>query len=124
MTELDRTDFIRLLNQLGESDDARVIAAAREIDQRLKAASTTWETLLTSAPARPAPANDGSRPTSAADGEDDTVLIDRLLANYSLSDDTRDMLAGFKDDIAHGEFTPSDRAYLRSLRDRLDKLRA
>jgi len=127
MPYLDRPNFIRLLDQLGNTNDADALAAARDIDRRVKAADVTWDALLRPPPGQdhdddaPAPAAMAALPPGEA--ADDTALIDQLLASHSLSSDTRDMLNDFKDDIRRGEFTTADRSYLRSLRDRLANAR-
>jgi hypothetical protein len=61
------------------------------------------------------------RPLAPGEAAADMALIDHLLANGKLSPDTREILTDFKTDIGHGEFTAADSAYLRSLRDRLQR---
>ena len=50
----------------------------------------------------------------------DAELIDNLLARGDLSEDTRDELEGYKQDIAEGEFTEADSQYLQALAKRLN----
>lgn len=124
MPHLNRDDFIRLLNQLGDGNDAEALAAAREVDRRVKASGSDWDALLSPPPGQadddaPAPA----RPLPPGEATDDAALIDHLLAGHDINADTREILTDLKADIAGGNFTASDRTYLRSLRDRLAKLR-
>ncbi|MSP87205.1 MAG: hypothetical protein EXQ92_00085 [Alphaproteobacteria bacterium] len=124
MPHLNRDDFIRLLNQLGDANDADALAAAREVDRRVKASGTGWDSLLSPPPGQadddaPAPAH----PLPPGEAADDAALIDHLLAGDDLNADTREILTDLKADIAEGNFTAADRAYLRNLRDRLAKLR-
>ena len=56
-----------------------------------------------------------------AETRDDEARIDRLLAKYELSEQTREDLTDLKEDIAEGEFTESDRRYLQALEQRLSK---
>jgi hypothetical protein len=137
MPHLDRDSFIALLNRLGDPDEAEALAAAREIDRRVRESGLTWSELLVS-------------PSSATgiDGEDyndyrgaftdddlfdvtpgrpresygsDTALIEELLTNQNLTLETRQELLDFKSDIAEGEFTDMDAKYLRDLYARLTR---
>lgn len=167
MPYLDRDSFIALLEQLGSDNDQDVLAAARELDARVRAAGVGWTDLLTpegddddqdfgddeddyddyegddedddyedeaadgdlgdadlsdadsEMPAEPEPER---RPdTAAADRQDSAELIDQLLGEFDLSDETRQDLLDLKQDIAAGEFTAMDRRYLDALRARLTK---
>lgn len=65
-------------------------------------------------------------PAATADGGGDAEvlrLIDSLLAMDSISEDLRDELTGYKEDIAEGIFEASDRRYVRALHARLKKRR-
>lgn len=122
MPHLNRDDFIRLLSKLGDANDAEALAAAREVDRRVKASGTGWDGLLSPPPSQadddaPAPA----RPLPPGEAADDAALIDHLLAGRDINADTREILTDLKADIAEGNFTAADRKYLRSLRDRLTK---
>jgi hypothetical protein len=46
MPNLDRDSFIALLNRLGDPDEAEALAAAREIDRRVRESGLTWSELL------------------------------------------------------------------------------
>jgi len=139
--DLDRDGLIALLERLGGGPDADVLGAAREIHAKVTAAGVTWDALL--APeaadaqmAESAEADDeatvpaetggkGAAPPAAADpgNKDSLALIERLLARSGLSQDMREELAGYKEDIAEGEFEDMDRKYLRALYARLSKRR-
>lgn len=125
MPFLDRDSLIALLDRLGDADDAKTLAAAREIHQRMTAAKLRWSDLLL-------PPDGAESDAGAGDGEspldrpapplgEDYALIDRLLARAGLSQDTRDELAGLRADIDSGEFTARDRKYLQSLEARLSR---
>jgi hypothetical protein len=121
MPFLDRDSFISLLDRLGDADDAKALAAARDIHQRMTTANLKWGDLLLP--------TDGDGPGAAdseaeADGpappvSEDYALVDRLLARSDLSQDTREELAGLRADIDSGEFAARDRKYLQSLEARL-----
>jgi hypothetical protein len=136
MPHLDRDSFIALLNRLGDPDEAEALAAAREIDRRVRESGLTWSDLL----APPPSAADGGAPEDydkvhGAFNDDDsfdmasprrtedygsnTALIDELLTQQSLTAETRQELLDFKSDIAEGEFTDMDAKYLRDLYARL-----
>jgi hypothetical protein len=123
MPHLNRDDFIRLLNRLGDVNDAEALTAAREVDRRVKASGSDWNALLSPPPGQDAE-NDAPapmRPLPPGDAADDAALIDHLLAGRDLNADTREILADLKTDISEGNFTAADRKYLRSLQDRLSK---
>jgi len=47
-------------------------------------------------------------------------MIERILRDFNVSEDTRDDLKDLKDDIDEGLFTLSDRRYLHALLARLE----
>lgn len=109
MPNTDRDSFLALLGRLGGTDDADVLAAAREASRRVSVAGLDWEELL-----RPPPAKAKVDITG-----DDGELIEKLLASSTVSASTKDELRGFKDDLAKGELDPSDRKYIRDLAQRV-----
>ncbi len=127
---LDRDELIGLLNKLGSEDDAEALAAARQAQTLVAEAGTSWAELLApEAPAEEAPEPDEEQseaeeePTGEA-GEknaESLALIGKLLARKDISQELRDELAGYKTDIAEGEFTEADRKYLRAVHQRLSK---
>ncbi len=132
MPFMDRTSFIGLLDRLGDPDDAAALAAAREIDRRLREAGVTWDGILVPAAVEEPEVGDGSllvadEPVPVAEGlEEDLTRIERLLTAYQLSAETRAELEDYRAEIQDGTFTDMDRRYLRDLEVRLAprKLRA
>lgn len=116
MTEIDRDEIVRLLQQLGEPDDSRVSAAARELSDRVNGAGLDWDDILILDLGR---VGSVAEPTTAAGNADVLSLIEGLLARADVSDSTRDELSGYKEDIAAGEFTDDDLRYLQALAARL-----
>lgn len=108
MPNTDRASFLALLDRLGGTDDADVLAAAREANRRLAAAGLAWEDLL-----RPPTA-----PVIELTG-DDAELIQRLLASPAVSATTKEELEGFKGDLAKGALDAIDRKYLHDLARRI-----
>ena len=123
MPFLDRDSFIALLDKLGDAEDAKALAAARDIHQRITAANLKWSDLLLPTDIGEADAGDSEAPLDgpAPPVSEDYALIDRLLARSDLSQDTREELAGLRKDIDSGEFTGRDRKYLESLESRLGR---
>jgi hypothetical protein len=110
MPNTDRESFIALLDRLGGSDDADILAAAREASRRLAASGLSWEDLL--------------RPPTAPVVEltgDDAELIDRLLADSAVTAATKDELRDFRNDLAKGALDPLDRKYLHDLARRISR---
>jgi hypothetical protein len=130
MPFIDRPGFLALLDRLDDPDDAAVVAAAREIQRRLREAGVTWDDLLRPAEGAPEDKDEEvdeiaepaalDRPADAAG--DDLAAIERLLARPRLSETTRQELEGMRADIDSGEFTARDRRYLRDLEARLARL--
>lgn len=126
----DRDKFVELLNQLGEAEDEKVLTAARALHAAIQDSGMSWDELLI-------PDDEDLDDDDFDDGEDEAdeeedvipatdagdsaALIDKLLANKEISEALRDELEGYKEDIAEGDFTSSDAAYLNSLEKRLGK---
>lgn len=135
MPNLDRDSFIALLNRLGAPDEAEALAAAREIDRRIRESGLTWSELLVP-PSSATDAKNYDDYRGAFTDDDlfdmtagrpresygsDTALIEELLTNQDLTPETRQELIDFKSDIAEGEFTDMDAKYLRDLHTRLSR---
>ena len=133
MTEpLERNEIIELLNKLGSEADADVLAAAREMHERVVGNGMTWDELLV-------PENADDDDDVAVDDddfddeEDDDVppgkkaeqnaatlaLIDELLARSGNSDDLIEELTEYKEQIADDDFYDGDHRYVRALHKRL-----
>jgi hypothetical protein len=126
MPDLDRAQLLDLLGRLGAEDDATVLAAARELNGKLRESGLTWDELLQldadmsdagSGEDDDTAATDGALPTG---GKADVLrLIERLLARDSISDTLREELVDFKRAIADGTFDDMDARYVRALAKRL-----
>ncbi len=137
MTIADRDSLIALLDKLGSTDDAEVLAAARALDQRLRQEGRRWDDLLlrdgddgeaargvgaTDEPDDDDVAGATQEPAeSVGDASGDLEAIERLLATYDLSPDTREMLTDLKEEIKDGTFSAADRRYVQGLQARLGK---
>lgn len=128
MPLIDRPSFIALLNALGSAKDEDALAAAREIDRRIKEAGVAWDDLLRPATDDRAPAGDHDDAPAADAGDDvidptqaasDLALINELLASDQISEETRSDLKDFAEDIAHNRLRVADSRYVRALYKRL-----
>lgn len=148
MTEsIDRDEVINLLEKLGGERDEEVLAAARQVHERITAAGLTWEDLLepdddglddfddTEEPDEE-PDEDPDDDTEDGDAEDEApvspeeragkdaesrALIDKLLARSGFSDDFREELQDYRTDIDEGNFEAADHRYVQALYKRLAK---
>jgi hypothetical protein len=129
MPDLDRAELLELLGRLGAADDASVLAAARELHNKVAESGLTWDALLRldaeatggeqddSLPEATSPDATGERPVAGK--AEVALLIDRLLARTTISDALREELVDFKRAIADGSFDEMDAQYVRALAKRL-----
>ncbi len=129
---LNRDEVIRLLDQLGDDQDADVLQAARELHRQITAAGMDWDDLLVADAAAESADGDDSpveeveeaeAPPAAKQGKnaDSLALIEKLLAMPNRSEALREELEEYKADIANGEFEARDHEYVRALYKRLTK---
>lgn len=139
---LDRNDFIALLNKLGSPDDAEALSAARDLHAKVTVADVTWDMLL--APEKPAArsSEDAEEDVDAIDlpsRDDDIVLVapepdhgalseaDKAevktlidaIGAMEISDVTRGELTDYAADLVTGTLEQMDLRYLRALKKRL-----
>jgi hypothetical protein len=128
MPSIDRPSFIALLNALGSAKDEDALAAAREIDRRMKEAGVVWDDLLRPATDDRAAAHSQDDVSDTDAGDDlaaadqaagDLALINELLASDQISEETRSDLKDFAEDIAHNRLRAADSRYVRALHKRL-----
>jgi hypothetical protein len=136
MPNVDRSGIVALLGRLGADNDEAVLAAARELNSKLREAGLSWDDLILSQsdlsgaeaedtdapPTEPIEADaqaetDGA--ISSADKAEATRLIERLLARKNLSSTLRNDLNDMKESIADGSFDAMDSRYIRALAKRL-----
>ena len=144
---MDRSEFLKLCERLGSPDDREVLETARAITAELEKSGMTWDEALapdeTPASATPEdvadanlpdddpeapaetpavpPAMDEDPAETAAANARSLALIEKLLARGDLSEELREDLESYKDDIKSGSLDRADRAYLEFLADRLGK---
>ena len=124
---LNRTEIIRLLKNLGSSQDVDVLSAARDLNQQITSSGLDWDELLI-------PEEEQSSHVSENHEEKDIIdsnvkgdinssltLIEKILSDPERSDALREELEEYKNDISNGDFTDDDHKYVRALFDRLSK---
>ena len=134
MTLPDRDDLLHLLEQLGSTDDADVLRAARSLESRVRAAGLGWSDLLVaSLPLDDEDQDDldGLEVKSLEEhaafepemGNEDPAamrgVIEALLARADLSDETRAELGSFREEFEAGGLEAADQRYLLALHRRL-----
>ena len=133
MSEIDRDAFLESLDQLLSESDETVLAAARGIRTQMNDANVTWDMLLVQAPGDDDDEDEYDEDDddevdredttgfdrASASSKDDLALIEELLTKHKVGDETREELAGYKEDIAEGEFSESDHRYLLALHQRV-----
>ena len=147
MPHMDRRDFIGLLERLDDEDDAAVLAAAREVVQRMHESEIGWDDLLVpESVEEPEPdetdehedeydeddyedEDEAELESAAEQASDDeagavdsgatAALINRMLREAKLSEETRAELEELKADLEAGDFTDMDDRYVRALHKRL-----
>ncbi|MBM3559203.1 MAG: hypothetical protein FJX53_04835 [Alphaproteobacteria bacterium] len=125
MTVPERDRLIEALDRLGDPDDVTALGAARVVAGAMAEAGLDWDDVL-ALPVDEEPVEDGpaaaeaqSIPVEVGDSAEALKTIERLLARPGLFEGTRQELAGYRDDIASGDFDAADRRYLAALAGRL-----
>ena len=134
MTLPDRDDLLDLLDQLGSSEDADVLRAARSLDAQVRAAGLDWSDLLVmslpledddqddldDAEARSLEEHAGFEPDPGTDDPSSLLgMIEALLARNDLATETRSELESFREELGAGSLDPADQRYLQALYRRL-----
>jgi hypothetical protein len=145
---LDRDEFIRLLERLGSESDAEALGAARDLHAKITVAEVDWDDLLVPeggimsaedgeveddniydddltdvsavAEETAAPAGDGGKAISEEEKTEARDLIAKIEA-LEISEDTKAELADYKNDLESGDFLAMDLRYLRAFHKRLAK---
>ena len=135
-TDLERDDFLVLLEKLKSEDDKEILSAARDINAKMTVAGVSWDDLLISQdePIENIDAshdNDHGTHNDENEHTDDNfeVLNDeesqeaisliKTIENMKVSETTKQELSEYKDDLKEGEFEKMDLRYLRALKVRL-----
>jgi hypothetical protein len=117
---LDRDEFMRLLEKLGSEDDAEALGAARDLHARVTIAQISWDELLVPRPG--GQPDEGGYDEPDYDEPDEEEEEENAGAEASLSDDSG---AGDGDtDVAEGEDKPVSDAEKAEARELIAKIEA
>ena len=135
-TDLNRDEFLELLEKLSSTKKSDVLSIVEEINNKMSNAGVTWDQLLISSQAEEEeeveePDDDEvnniedveeskSQPISKTEITEVKKLIQAIDA-ISKSDATKQELRENEEDLKEGDFEQMDLQYLRALKDRLSK---
>ena len=135
-TDLNRDEFLELLEKLSSTKKSDVLSIVEEINNKMSNAGVTWDQLLISSQAEEEeevdePDDDEvsniedveeskSQPISKTEITEVKKLIQAIDA-ISKSDATKQELREYEEDLKEGDFEQMDLQYLRALKDRLSK---
>mgnify|MGYP000660209397 FL=1 len=135
-TDLNRDEFLELLEKLSSTKKSDVLSIVEEINNKMSNAGVTWDQLLISSQAEEEeeveePDDDKvsnikdveeskSQPISKTEITEVKKLIQAIDA-ISKSDATKQELREYEEDLKEGDFEQMDLQYLRALKDRLSK---
>lgn len=135
-TELERDDFLVLLEKLKGEDDKEILSAARDINAKMTVAGVSWDDLLISQDEAienidSSHDNDHGNQNDENEQTDDNfealndeesqeaISLIKTIGNMKVSETTKQELSEYKDDLKEGEFEKMDLRYLRALKARL-----
>ena len=135
-TELERDDFLVLLEKLKGEDDKEILSAARDINAKMTVAGVSWDDLLISQDEAienidSSHDNDHGNQNDENEQTDDNfealndeesqeaISLIKTIGNMKVSETTNQELSEYKDDLKDGEFEKMDLRYLRALKARL-----
>ena len=133
-TDLNREEFLVLLEKLSSSKESDVLSIVEEINNKISNAGVTWDQLLISSDGEEEfeELDDGEinhnedveesdpKPISKAEITEAKKLIQAIDA-ISKSELTKQELREYEEDLKEGDFEQMDLQYLRALKDRLSK---
>ena len=135
-TDLERDDFLVLLEKLKSEDDKEILSAARDINAKMTVAGVSWDDLLISQDEAienidSSHDNDHGNQNDENEQTDDNfealndeesqeaISLIKTIGNMKVSETTKQELSEYKDDLKEGEFEKMDLRYLRALKARL-----
>ena len=135
-TDLERDDFLVLLEKLKSEDDKEILSAARDINAKMTVAGVSWDDLLISQDEAienidSSHDNDHGNQNDENEHTDDNfetlndeesqeaISLIKTIENMKVSETTKQELSEYKDDLKEGEFEKMDLRYLRALKARL-----
>lgn len=133
-TDLNREEFLVLLEKLSSSKESEVLSIVEEINNKISNAGVTWDQLLISSDGEEEfeesdddeinniedVEESNSKPISKTEINEAKKLIQAIDA-ISKSELTKQELREYEEDLKEGDFEQMDLQYLRALKDRLAK---
>ncbi|HIF60992.1 MAG TPA: hypothetical protein EYQ26_16145 [Rhodospirillales bacterium] len=135
-TDLERGDFLALLEKLKSEEDDEVLGVVRDINAKMTVAGVSWDDLLISQDetqedsadddkdedgqesGRENVSDDNSEPLNDEERQEAENLINAI-KGMKVSEATKQEIDEYRDDLREGEFEQMDLRYLRALKARL-----
>ena len=135
-TDLERGDFLALLEKLKSEEDDEVLGVVRDINAKMTVAGVSWDDLLISQDetqedsadddkdedgqksGRENVSDDNSEPLNDEERQEAENLINAI-KGMKVSKATKQEIDEYRDDLREGEFEQMDLRYLRALKARL-----
>ena len=135
-TDLERGDFLALLEKLKSEEDDEVLGVVRDINAKMTVAGVSWDDLLISQDetqedsadddkgedgqesGRENVSDDNFEPLNDEERQEAENLINAI-KGMKVSEATKQEIDEYRDDLREGEFEQIDLRYLRALKARL-----
>lgn len=135
-TDLERGDFLALLEKLKSEEDDEVLGVVRDINAKMTVAGVSWDDLLISQDetqedsadddkdedgqksGRENVSDDNFEPLNDEERQEAENLINAI-KGMKVSEATKQEIDEYRDDLREGEFEQMDLRYLRALKARL-----
>ena len=135
-TDLERDEFLALLEKLKSEEDNEILGVVRDINAKMTVAGVSWDDLLISQNEtqedsvddnededdqkgdRANVSGDNFEPLNDEERQEAESLINAI-KGMKVSESTKQELDEYKDDLSEGEFEQMDLRYLRALKARL-----
>jgi len=132
LANLNRQNFIDLLNKLGDPNDDEVIAAARDLSAQVVVSGLTWDDLLfpeeeekeeeeEEEEEEEKEEKEEEEPPLSEEEKKEALSLINQISELGVSAETKKELEEYKIDIKEGEFEKMDLKYLQALHKRLAK---
>jgi hypothetical protein len=135
-TDLERGDFLALLEKLKSEEDDEVLGVVRDINAKMTVAGVSWDDLLISQDVTQEDSADDDKDEDGQESGRENVSDDNFeplndeerqeaenlinaIKGMKVSKATKQEIDEYRDDLREGEFEQMDLRYLRALKARL-----
>lgn len=135
-TDLERGDFLALLEKLKSEEDDEVLGVVRDINAKMTVAGVSWDDLLISQDVTQEDSADDDKDEDGQESGRENVSDDNFeplndeerqeaenlinaIKGMKVSEATKQEIDEYRDDLREGEFEQMDLRYLRALKARL-----